>query len=121
MNRRRIGIVMGMMAALALFLSVSVATSDEVSANPPAKPHIWVDGALYNAIVPLSPNGHIVIPQTPDSMVADVAELETTDNLYGVTSNTTTPLVSDSAPGDSDYNGCRWLTRSVRGNEGYAP
>ena len=29
MNRKRVGIVMGLMAALALFLTVSVATSDE--------------------------------------------------------------------------------------------
>ncbi|MCH9010002.1 MAG: hypothetical protein IIC21_05200, partial [Chloroflexi bacterium] len=107
MNRKRLGIVMGMMAALALFLSVSVATSEEAFANPPARPHIWVDGVLYNAIVPLNPDGTVALPNIPDSTVPSVAELETTDDLYVVVTNTTTALVSASAPGDSDYNGRR--------------
>lgn len=113
MNRKRLGMVMGMMAALALFLSVSVAVSDKAFANPPARPHIWVDGVLYNAIVPQNPDGSIALPHTPDSTAPSVAGLETTDDLYIVTSNSTTPLVSDSAPGDSDYNGGRWLPRMV--------
>ena len=113
MNRKRLGIVMGMMAALALFLGVSVATSEEAFANPPAKPQIWVDGVLYNAIVPLNPDGTVALPNIPDSTVPSVAELETTDDLYVVVSNSTTPLVSDSAPGDSDYNGGRWIPRMV--------
>ncbi len=113
MNRKRIGIVMGMMAALVLFLSVSVASPDEAFANPPGRPQIWVDGALYNAIIPMKPDGAVAFPHTPDSTVPSVAELETTDDLYMVMSNSTTPLVSDSAPGDSDYNGGRWLPRMV--------
>ena len=121
MNRKRLGIVMGMMAALALFLSVSVAAPDQAFANPPEKPQIWVDGVLYNAIIPMKPDGTVDFPHTPDSTVPSVAGLETTDDLYMVPSNVslgTTPLVSDSAPGYSDYNGGRWLPRTVVWNEG---
>ena len=89
------------------------ATAGVASANPPGKPTIWVDGTLYNAIIPMSPHGTVQFPHVPDSTAPAAAGLETTDDLYIVGTNVVTPLVSDAAQGDSDYNGGRWLPRMV--------
>ena len=102
-----LGVVLALLAAIAL-----TATS-QAFASPPARPTVWVDGVRYNAVVPLSPSGTVQFSHVPDTAVPNVAELETTDDLYIVASNTVTPLVSDAAPGDVDYNGGRWLPHMV--------
>ncbi|MFQ6028083.1 MAG: hypothetical protein ACE5Q6_11375, partial [Dehalococcoidia bacterium] len=78
------------------FLAVAGAIAllaSQVYANPPGRVTIWVDGVLYNAIIPMSPDGSIQFPHVPDGQVPTVADLETTDSLYIVSSNTETPLV----------------------------
>ena len=100
-------------AVLALLAAITLAATSQASASPPARPTVWVDGVLYNAVVPLSPSGTVQFSHVPDTSVPSVADLETTDDLYMVVSNTVTPLVSDAAPGDTDYNGGRWLPHMV--------
>jgi hypothetical protein len=100
-------------AVLAVLIGIALAAAGQAFASPPDRPTIWVDGERYNAIVPLSPHGTVQFRHVPDATVPDVANLETTDDLYVVFSNTVTPLVSDAAPGDRDYNGGRWLPREV--------
>ena len=102
-----LGVVLALLAAIAL------AATGQAFASPPARPTVWVDGVLYNAIVPLSPDDTVQFSHVPDTTVPSVAALETTDDLYIVASNTVTPLVSDAAPGDVDYNGGRWLPHMV--------
>ena len=100
-------------AVLALLASIALAATSQAFASPPARPTVWVDGVRYNAIIPFSPNGTVQFSNVPDAVAPSVADLETTDDLYMVTSNMVTPLVSDAAPGDSEYNGGRWLPRMV--------
>ena len=102
-----------LVAALALLFAIGLATTTQASANRPDRPTVWVDGVQYNTVVPLGPNGTVKFSHIPDWDAPSVAELETTDNLYVVTTNTMAPLVSDSAHGDSDYNGGRWIPRMV--------
>lgn len=100
-------------AVLALLAAIAVVATSQAFASPPAQPTVWADGVLYNAIVPGSPSGTVQFSHVPDATVPSVAGLETTDDLYMVASNTVTPLVSDAAPGDADYNGGRWLPHMV--------
>ncbi len=100
-------------AVLALLAGIALTVAGQAFANPPGQPTVWVDGVRYNAIIPLSPNGTVQFSHVPDTTVPSVAGLETTDDLYMVASNTVTPLVSDAAPGDPDYNGGRWLPHMV--------
>ena len=105
--------VPALLALLAALAAIVVVTTSTASANQPAQVIVYADGALYNAIIPMSPHGTVQYPHVPDGAVPSVADLETTDDLYIVVTNSVTPLVSDSAPGDSDYNGGRWLPRMV--------
>jgi hypothetical protein len=100
-------------AVLAVLAVIAVTAAGQAFADPPDKPTIWVDGVRYNAIVPLSPDGTVQFSHVPDAAAPSVADLETTDDLYVVSSNAVTPLVSDAAPGDADYNGGRWLPHMV--------
>ena len=100
-------------AVLALLAAIALAATSQAFASPPDRPTVWVDGVLYNAIVPRSPDGRVQFSHVPDTTVPNVADLETTDDLYMVASNAVTPLVSDAAPGDTDYNGGRWLPHMV--------
>ncbi len=104
MNRKRIGIAMGMMAALALFLSVSVASPDEAFADRGGEggrgngPIIFVEsqGLYYDSIVtadPLPAEG-----QFQDLMMVD-GELHT-----------------EFGPGDAGYVGGRWRLVDADGN-----
>ncbi len=63
--------------------------------GPHGRPTAWVDGQLFDAIVP---------PATFDNPHGPFDELYAGGNgfLNGV------PLISDSKPGDQDYNGGRW-------------
>jgi hypothetical protein len=106
----RLSVLAVVLTALAAF---AVAASGQAFASPPDRPTIWVDGERYNAIVPLSPHGTVQFQNVPDAAAPSAADLETTDDLYMVASNTVTPLVSDAAPGDRDYNGGRWLPHMV--------
>lgn len=105
--------ITGVFMALAFILTVGLATISDAQARPPARPKVWANGVLYNAVVPQSPNGAVQFPHVPDGTAPAASGLETTDDLYIVASNAVTPLVSDAAPGDSDYNGGRWLPRMV--------
>jgi hypothetical protein len=100
-------------AVLAVLIGIALAAAGQASASPPDRPTIWVDGERYNAVVPLSPHGTVQFRHVPDATAPSVAHLETTDDLYIVSSNAVTPLVSDAAPGDRDYNGGRWLPHMV--------
>ncbi len=104
MNRKRIGIAMGMMAALALFLSVSIATSGQAFADRGGEggrgdgPIVFVEsqGLYFDSIVtadPIPPNGPF-----QDLMMVD-GELHT-----------------DFGPGDPGYVGGRWRLVDEDGN-----
>ena len=96
MNRKRLGIVMGMVTALALFLSVSVATSNEAFADRGGEggrgdgPIVFVEsqGLYFDSVVtadPIPPNGPF-----QDLMMVD-GQLHT-----------------EFGPGDPGYVGGRW-------------
>ena len=100
MNRKRLGIVMGIMAALALFLSVSVATSSQALAHGggPGSPvgppggNFWANDVEYESAV------------TP----AHVPDKGPFDAFYVFPDCPTCAPVSDAAPSFGQYNGGRW-------------
>ena len=103
----------GVLVAILAMSLIAFATAGDAFANPPGRPTVWVDGVRYNTVVPMSPHGTVQYSHIPDGNAPGNAGLETTDDLYVVTTNTMAPLVSDAAPGDSDYNGGRWVPRMV--------
>ncbi len=100
MNRKRLGIVMGMIAALALFLSVSVATSNEAFADPGGvgRPGCTVtvfvtsQGLFYDSII----TGAILPANGPFQ------------DLVPVKVDGETQLQTEFGPGDPGYVGGRW-------------
>ena len=90
-----------LVAALALLFAIAFATAGQAWANPPDRPTVWVDGVRCNTVVPMGPDGPVVFSHVPDWDAPSVADLETTDNLYVVTTNTMAPLV----PFQSEYDG----------------
>ena len=91
MNRKRLGLAMGMVAALALFLSISVARPDEAFAHPggPGSPvgppggSFWANDVEYMSAV------------TP----AHVPDTGPFDAFYVFPDCPTCAPVSDAAPG----------------------
>ena len=90
MRRLRIAILVGSLAAALL-----VVTQAFGQALP--RPETWVDGERF---------GGVVTPATFDPASGNF------DELYMCTDGSTfrdgVPLISESGPGDQDYNGGRW-------------
>ena len=72
-----------------------------VAAQQLPRPNAWVDGEVYTGLV---------TPAAFDPANGNFDELFTGGNgfLDGV------PLISDSAPGDTDYNGGRWHVNALK-------
>jgi len=84
-------------------LGVSAASAQRLAAagGPNPRPQTWVDCVLYDGVVPntsLKPNA--------DSF----DELYTGGNGF----QDDVPLISDAAPGDTDYNGGRWHLNTLK-------
>ena len=90
MRRLRIAILAGLLATSLLIVSSAFG-----QALP--RPETWVDGERF---------GGVVTPATFDPANGNF------DELYMCTDGTTfkdgVPLISESGPGDQDYNGGRW-------------
>ena len=88
--------------ATALLLSLLLVATPPVSAQGPlGRPQTWVDGELFNGVVTRA-----TFMPTADPF----DELYTGGNgfLDGA------PLISESGPGDQDYNGGRWHLNVLR-------
>ena len=82
-------------SSLALVLLLLVTTGQYLEAQGRPRPQTWVDGELFDGVV---------TPATFDP------ESDPFDELYagGNGFKDGVPLISESAPGDQDYNGGRW-------------
>jgi hypothetical protein len=83
-------------SSLAVIMLLALTTAQYVEANRALpRPQTWVDGELFNGVV---------TPATFDP------ESDPFDELYagGSGFKDGVPLISESAPGDQDYNGGRW-------------
>ena len=90
MRRKSLLPLLSALAALVLL----VATASLVGAQGLPRPQTWVDGELFNGVV------------TPATFSPDSDPF---DELYaGTTFKDGVPLISESGPGDQDYNGGRW-------------
>ena len=88
--------------ATALLLSLSLVATPPVSAQGPlGRPQTWVDGELFDGVVTRA---------TFEPTADPFDELYTGGNgfLGGA------PLISESGPGDQDYNGGRWHLNVLR-------
>lgn len=94
---RKIFLITALTAIIAL-----LGTSGLLAQGPNPRPGVWVDCQAYGSIVTKG-------TFTPDHDNFD--ELYTTG--FGFKDGT--PLISDSAPGDSDYNGGRWHLNFLKG------
>ena len=83
------------MTALAALVLVAVAQFPVAAQGPRPRLQTWVDGELFNGVV---------TPATFDPSSGNFDELYAGGNgfLDGA------PLISESKPGDQDYNGGRW-------------
>ena len=83
-------------------LSLEAKNSNAKGENPHNKPTVWADCAKYSAIV---------VPATfkPTSDPFDELYMIPSASFYGGI-----PLVSDSKPGDQDYNGGRWHLNVIK-------
>ena len=86
-------------SALAAFVLIGVVQFPVAAQGPLGRPQTWADGELFNGVV---------TPATFDP------ESDPFDELYSCTGPPTgsfadgVPLISESKPGDQDYNGGRW-------------
>lgn len=75
--------------------SFASVTGEANRAVPLGRPQVWVDGELFSAVV---------APATFDPQRDPFDELYAGGNGF----NGGVPLISESKPGDRDYNGGRW-------------
>jgi hypothetical protein len=88
--------------ATALLLFLSFVTTPPVGAQGPLdRPQVWVDGELFDSIVTRT-------SFKPTAGRFDELYMGGNGFLGGV------PLISDSGPGDRDYNGGRWHANVLR-------
>ena len=93
----------GVLVTLAIFAIVLLAGTVEAKGGPNGRPQAWVDGQLFNGVV------------TPAQF--DPAS-DPFDELYACgeagTFKDGVPLISESKPGDQDYNGGRWHLNKLK-------
>ena len=96
MNKRIIGVTLAL-AAVMLLAGIQILEAK----GPRPRPQTWVDCELFNGVV---------TPATFDPESDPFDELYTGGNgfLDGV------PLISESKPGDLDYNGGRWHENTLK-------
>lgn len=88
----------GLILALAAFLLFAVLQSAFAEAAGPPRPETWVDGELFAGVV---------TPATFDPANGNFDELYNCGGDFGGFKDGK-PLISESKPGDQDYNGGRW-------------
>ncbi len=89
------------MVVMAIFTSViAIPTTASADGGPRPRPHTWADGERFAGVV------------TPATFKPESGNF---DELYNAAAAGTgclfkdsTPLISESKPGDQDYNGGRW-------------
>ena len=84
------------LVVMAIFTSViAIPTAASANGGPLPHPQTWVDGELFNGVV---------TPATFDPASGNFDELYMGGNGF----KDGAPLISESKPGDQDYNGGRW-------------
>ena len=92
MQRRKLHLAL--FAAAALAATAVAAHQADAQGNPRMRPTAWADCEFFRSIV------------TPATFHPDAGNF---DELYGGTMfKDGVPLISESKPGDQDYNGGRW-------------
>jgi hypothetical protein len=105
MSRLRLLTVVALAFSL---LAVIAAPALAQGGGPRPRPQTWVDGELFNGVV---------TPATfdPESDPFDelyVAACDTPEEEVGFKGGA--PLISESKPGDQDYNGGRWHANTLK-------
>lgn len=90
----------------ATLLAASIGVSGAFAGGPPA-PGFYVDDVLYRTV------------GTPTDLFGTGAPESTYDIIYALGSDLMN--VAESKPGDSDYNGGRWLVLPITWAEGVEP
>ena len=91
--RRRSVLVTLLVLAIGLIATTAIASAQ----GPRPRPQTWVDGELFNGVV---------TPATFSPESGNFDELYDCGALGGFKDGV--PLISESKPGDADYNGGRW-------------
>ena len=95
----------GVLVTLAIFAIVLLAGTVEAKGGPNARPQAWVDGERFSGVV---------TPAQFDPASDPFDELCTCGDAG--TFKDGVPLISESKPGDQDYNGGRWhLNKLIEG------
>lgn len=97
MSRIRYTAPLVALAALAVAAPASAAVSG---------PAFWIDGALYRTVA------------TPTDLSGTGAPASSFDSIYSFGGKQLN--VADAKPGDTDYNGGRWMVRELDFPSGYA-
>ncbi|HEX6075029.1 MAG TPA: hypothetical protein VFZ32_07170 [Micromonosporaceae bacterium] len=97
--RRMLGAAGGLVAVTIL----GIATPASAGVTGPA---FYVDGEFYRTV------------GTPTDLSGTAAPTQAWDVIYSF--GGVQPNVAEAAPGDSDYNGGRWMVRAVTFPDGYA-
>ena len=95
-----------MTSASATLLAASVGVSGALAGGPPA-PGFYVDDVLYRTV------------GTPTDLFGTGAPGSTYDIIYALGGDLMN--VAESKPGDTDYNGGRWLVLPITWAEGVEP
>ena len=98
MSRKSLGLAVSVVAGMALLGALAVQAQ-----GPNARPTAWVDCELFESLVTRG---------SFDPSAGNFDELYSGGNGFknGV------PLISDSGPGDTDYNGGRWHVNELKGS-----
>lgn len=98
---KKMGTCVAMFAVAAALLMAGIGRLDAKGPNP--RPQIWADGALFDSVV----TGASFDPASTPF-----------DELYagGDGFKDGVPLISESKPGDQDYNGGRWHLNVLKGS-----
>ena len=103
MVRIRILVVMAIVMSV-----IAVPATASADGGPLHRPSTWVDGELFAGVV---------TPATFDPANGRFDELYNAA-VVGCSFKDDTPLISESGPGDQDYNGGRWHLNVLKGSVG---
>jgi hypothetical protein len=106
MHRERTIVRRILAGTFATLLAASIGVSGALAGGPPA-PAFYVDDVLYRTV------------GTPTDLFGTGAPESTYDVIYALGGDLLN--VAESKPGDSDYNGGRWLVLPITWAEGVAP
>ena len=100
------------MSALAAFVLLAVVWSPVAAQGPRPRPQTWVDGERFDGVVTPATFDPAKDPFDQLYAIGDVCK----NPMMGDSFKLGVPLISESKPGDQDYNGGRWHLNVLKAN-----